>query len=115
MKFLESVSNFLLGLIAIIFTYTIRLLFLISSFIALGAIGYTMLMLLTSMHSGEVGSYSQCLITISLFSVCYLYITNLMGVGMADIIKSMNLVLHHVNKSESNKNPRMGEKGVFKR
>lgn len=116
MKFLTSVFNILLGLIALIFVYSIKLFFLITSFIALGAIGYSMFMLIGVMFGGDMGAYMSRLTMTALFSLGYLYITTLLGVGMTDIIKVINIILQLKSKSVANNgNSRMGEKGVFKR
>lgn len=116
MKFLKSVFNVLLGLIALIFVYAIRLLFLITAFIAIWAIGYSFFMLIGIMISGDLGAYMSRLTMTALFSVGYLYLTTLMGLGMTDVIKMVNTVLQLKNKSVAkNGNSRMGEKGVFKR
>ena len=117
MKFFITVKNILLGLLALIFIYAIKLFFLITSFISLGVIGYSMFMLVSVMLGGDMGTYMSQLITVALFSICYLYITTLLGVGMSDIIKLINLILQLMkgSKTSNNGNSRMGEKGVFKR
>lgn len=73
-------------------------------------------MLVGVIINGDLGAYMSRLTMTALFSVGYLYLTNLMGLGMTDVIKMVNTVLQLKNKSVAkNGNSRMGEKGVFKR
>lgn len=115
MEFLKSVFSVLLGLIALIFVYALRLLFLITAFIAIGAIGYSFFMLIGVMINGDLGAFMSRLMMTALFSVGYLYLTTLMGLGMTDVIKMVNTILQLKKQSVAkSENPRMGEKGVFK-
>ena len=116
MKFLKSVFNFLIGLLAVIFVYAVKLFFLVTSIVALGAIGYSAYWLLTLMFKGDHGIPLFCMAMTILFSMGYLYITTLLKVGMSDIFNVVNIILHFMGKSKTNNgNSRMGEKGVFKR
>ena len=115
-KVLNSVFNVLLGLIALIFVYALKLFFLATAFIAIWAIGYSSVMLISVMSNGDLGAYMSRLTMTIIFSGAYLQLTTMMGVGMHDIISIVNTVLQLKKKSVAdNKNSRMGEKGVFKR
>lgn len=118
MSFLKSAYAILVGLLALIFVYSLKLLFVVSSIIALVVIGrssYFILMCFILQSGGDV--YVLQHITLALFSVGYLCLTNALGVGMTDIIKLANLVFGFMGKSSHKKHEssRMGEKGVFKR
>ena len=116
MKFLKSVFNVLLGVIALIFVYALKLFFLATAFIAIWAIGYSSIMLVSVMLSGDLGAYMSRLAMTIIFSGAYLQLTTMMGVGMHDIINIVNTILQLKKQSVAkNGNSRMGEKGVFKR
>lgn len=116
MEILKSVFNVLLGLIALIFVYALKLFFLATAFIAIVAIGYSSVMLISVMLNGDLGAYMSRLTMTIIFSGAYLQLTTMMGVGMHDIISVVNVILQLKKKSVAdNKNSRMGEKGVFKR
>lgn len=74
-------------------------------------------MMIGFMLKGDLGAYMSRLTMTALFSVGYLYLTTLMGLGMTDVIKMVNTVLQLKKQStvKKSENPRMGEKGVFKR
>lgn len=116
MKGLKSVFNFLIGLLAVIFVYSLKLFFLATSIVALGAIGYSACWIAVLMFRCYLGIYIPYLILTILFSMGYLYLTTLLNVGMSDICSAVNVILHFMGKSKTNTgNSRMGEKGVFKR
>ena len=113
-EFVKKFTNFLLGLLAILFVFALRAFFLIGAVNSLVTIGFCIWRIITRV-AYDVNRANIAVDSFTLVAhMTFLYLTNLVGVGFADIIKLVNVILASGKQSAKKTNDRMGESGVFK-
>lgn len=113
-EFVKKFTNFLIGLLAVAFVFVLRAFFLVGAVNSLITIGFCIWRIVTRV-AYDVNRVNIAVDSFTLVAnMTFLFLSNLMGVGFADIIKLVNIILASGKQSAKKVNDRMGESGVFK-
>lgn len=118
MKVIKNVFNVLVGLFSVLFTYAVRIAFLMMTLLDIYAMLFQSYLFLRGLIVPNSESYSALVYTMTMtFGVGFLVLSALSSVGWADLSKFMQKVFSLIfepTHTDDGTKKRVGKNGVFR-
>lgn len=118
MKVIKNVFNILVGLLSVLFTYAVRIAFILMTLLDIYVMLFQSYLFLKGLIIPNSESYSALVYTMTMtFGVGFLVLSALSNVGWADLSKFMRRVfslMFETTHTDDGTKKRVGKNGVFR-